>query len=359
MVAVAVPPAARISSATAAASEPVREPRSSTTTAAPSRPRSSACSRPIPPPAPVTIATRPSSRPIVVPPRVARSGGSTTAWTSRLSSPTTPTTTSRRPAPTPRSSAPRSSPWSSRTSATSAPTTAGTRTTTTTRGRWRSRGCGRAVATWRRCRTRRCATRPTPSIAQPIEAGKYISIYWITEGQYENHLRFAVGTNHRLFADGRVFMERDHTFTSFQRYLGPIYRDDDGPRDIHSLNYPYDGLVVEVIDANDSAARDQLVEWLRAERVPGVRLVGGDGHDVRPHAPARRQAALREGRRGRRRPHHDPVVHRGRLARRLGRLRRRRRAGGGDRPRPGRAHGAVHTDAPRHRPLRRRAARGE
>jgi hypothetical protein len=106
------------------------------------------------------------------------------------------------------------------------------------------------------------------AIAQPVEAGKYISIYWITEGQYENHLRFAVGTNHRLFADGRVFMERDHTFTSFQRYLGPIYRDDQGPRDIHSLNYPYGGLVVEVIDARDSAARDELVEWLRTERVP-------------------------------------------------------------------------------------------
>ena len=106
-------------------------------------------------------------------------------------------------------------------------------------------------------------------IAQPIEAGKYISIYWITEGQYENHLRFAVGTNQRLFADGRVFMDRDHTFTSFQRYLGPIYRDDDGPRDIHSLDYPYGGLVVEVIDANDSAARDELVEWLRTERAPG------------------------------------------------------------------------------------------
>jgi hypothetical protein len=107
------------------------------------------------------------------------------------------------------------------------------------------------------------------AIAQPIEAGKYISIYWITEGQYENHLRFAVGTNHRLFADGRVFMERDHTFTSFQRYLGPIYRDAEGPRDIHSLNYPYEGLVVEVIDAGDAAARDQLVEWMRTERVPG------------------------------------------------------------------------------------------
>ena len=62
-------------------------------------------------------------------------------------------------------------------------------------------------------------------IAQPLEAGKYISIYWITEGQYENHLRSAVGTNHRLFADDRVFMQRDHTFTSFQKYRGPIYRD--------------------------------------------------------------------------------------------------------------------------------------
>jgi len=107
------------------------------------------------------------------------------------------------------------------------------------------------------------------AIAQPIEAGKYMSIYWITEGQYENHLRFAVGTNHRLFADGRVFMERDHTFTAFQRYLGPIYRDEQGPRDVHSLNYPYGGLVVEVIDTADAAARDQMVEWLRAERIPG------------------------------------------------------------------------------------------
>src|SRR5436305_11180180 len=35
------------------------------------------------------------------------------------------------------------------------------------------------------------------AIAQPIEAGKYISIYWITEGQYENHLRFFVPTGER------------------------------------------------------------------------------------------------------------------------------------------------------------------
>lgn len=108
------------------------------------------------------------------------------------------------------------------------------------------------------------------AIAQPVEAGKYISTYWITAGQYENHLRSAVGTNHRLFADGRVYLQRDHTFTSFQKYRGPIYRDAEGPRDIHALNYPYNGLVLEVIDSPDAAAREQMLEWLTTERVPAA-----------------------------------------------------------------------------------------
>src|SRR5512138_1908352 len=52
-----MPPAAAISAATASAV--VRE-RSLTTTRAPFRARNNACCRPKPPPAPVTIATRPS-----------------------------------------------------------------------------------------------------------------------------------------------------------------------------------------------------------------------------------------------------------------------------------------------------------
>lgn len=106
------------------------------------------------------------------------------------------------------------------------------------------------------------------AVAQPVEAGKYFSIYWITEGRYDDHIRWTVGTNQRLLADGRVFLERDHTFTSFQEYAGPIYRDATGPRDIHALEYPYQGLVLEVIDAPDKASRDKLVAWLKRERVP-------------------------------------------------------------------------------------------
>ena len=105
------------------------------------------------------------------------------------------------------------------------------------------------------------------AIAQPLEAGKYISIYWLTDGRYDDHMAFTVATNKRLRADDRVHMERTHVYTSFQSYRGASYRDAKGPRDIHALEYPYGGLVVEVIDAAPGK-RDALIEWLQKERVP-------------------------------------------------------------------------------------------
>ena len=103
-------------------------------------------------------------------------------------------------------------------------------------------------------------------IAQPLSAGKYISLYWINEGRYEDHLRWTVATNQRLLPDGRVYLDRTHVYTSFQSYAGVVYRDETGPRDIHALNYPYRGLVVHVVDAaEDRAALDQ---WLREEYLP-------------------------------------------------------------------------------------------
>ena len=47
------------------------------------------------------------------------------------------------------------------------------------------------------------------SIANPIELGKYISTYWITDGRYDDHLRWTVATNQRLLADKRVYLDRD------------------------------------------------------------------------------------------------------------------------------------------------------
>jgi len=111
---------------------------------------------------------------------------------------------------------------------------------------------------------------PESAVAQPIEAGKYLSTYWITDGRYEDHLRWTVATNKRLLADGRVFLDRTHVSTSFQRYRGASYRDQTGPRDIHALEYPYGGLVLEIIDADVSGGREALLAWLKAERVPAA-----------------------------------------------------------------------------------------
>lgn len=116
----------------------------------------------------------------------------------------------------------------------------------------------------------------TSAIAQPLEAGTYLATYWITGGRYEDHMRWTVATNQRLNADGRIYHQRDHVFTAFQRHLGVAYRDRDadgrgtGPRDIHAFDYPYAGLVVEVVDAPDDGSTDDVVTWLRAERAPAV-----------------------------------------------------------------------------------------
>jgi hypothetical protein len=109
-------------------------------------------------------------------------------------------------------------------------------------------------------------------IAKPLSSGKYISLYWITDGRYDDHMRWTVATNQRLLPDGRVYLDRTHVYTSFQSYRGVVYRDGErGPRDVHSLDYPYRGLVVEVVDATDD--RDALEQWLRDEYLP-ARLAG-------------------------------------------------------------------------------------
>lgn len=119
-------------------------------------------------------------------------------------------------------------------------------------------------------------------IAQPLDAGKYITCYWITAGRYEDHLRWSVATNQRLLPDGRVYLDRTHVYTSFQEYLGAVYRDETGPRDIHSLDYPYEGLVVEVVDAADD--RETLAAWLTGEALP-ARMAGSKAAQTLLFAP--------------------------------------------------------------------------
>ncbi|MFP3991819.1 hypothetical protein U9R90_30965 [Streptomyces sp. E11-3] len=107
------------------------------------------------------------------------------------------------------------------------------------------------------------------AVAQPVTAGCYLSTYWITDGRYDDHMKWTVGINKRLNRDGRVYQDRTHVFTSFQDHLATVYRDGAaGPRDVHALDHPYRGLVLEVIDAEGPERRAELLEWLRAKCLP-------------------------------------------------------------------------------------------
>ncbi|MER7815188.1 hypothetical protein [Streptomyces sp. NPDC096153] len=107
------------------------------------------------------------------------------------------------------------------------------------------------------------------AVARPVTAGCYLSTYWITEGRYDDHMRWTVGINKRLNRDGRVHQARTHVFTAFQDHVATVYRDGAaGPRDHHALDHPYAGLVLEVVDAESPERRADLLEWLRSSELP-------------------------------------------------------------------------------------------
>lgn len=69
------------------------------------------------------------------------------------------------------------------------------------------------------------------AIGQPVTAGCYLSTYWVTEGRYDDHMKWTVGINKRLNRDGRVYQDRTHVFTAFQDHEATVYRDGAaGPR---------------------------------------------------------------------------------------------------------------------------------
>ncbi|MEU9675583.1 hypothetical protein AB0D92_18935 [Streptomyces parvus] len=107
------------------------------------------------------------------------------------------------------------------------------------------------------------------AVARPVGTGCYLSTYWVTEGRYDEHMKWTVAINKRLNRDGRVYQDRTHVFTAFQDHEVTVYRDGAaGPRDFHALDHPYAGLVLQVIDAEGSGQRAELLEWLRARHLP-------------------------------------------------------------------------------------------
>ena len=124
---------------------------------------------------------------------------------------------------------------------------------------------------------------PNPSpIASPLTAGCYLHLYWITPNHVEDHIRWSVSTNVVLRAEGRIHLERTHVYTSFQDHVGSFERAPDGPGDFQTLDHPYRGVVMEVVDAAEGSDRAALDAWLRADYLPWLHRSPGNpiGHSI-------------------------------------------------------------------------------
>ncbi|WP_433547099.1 hypothetical protein ACQPZG_19980 [Streptomyces sp. CA-294286] len=139
---------------------------------------------------------------------------------------------------------------------------------------------------WVATRDLQLLRRPADSaVARPVTTGCYLSTYWVTEGRYDEHMRWTVAINKRLNRDDRVHRARTHVFTAFHDHETTVYRDGTaGPRDVHALDHPYRGLVLEVVDAPSPERRGELLAWLRTEHLP-ERLAGSPAAMVTVFAP--------------------------------------------------------------------------
>jgi hypothetical protein len=112
-----------------------------------------------------------------------------------------------------------------------------------------------------------------------LDRGWSLATYWITRGRLREQavwLESAVG---RLLADGRMFAERTHVMTGYHDHVGEWQAPSHRPRGVHALEYPYAGLVVEVVDRPDGRDR-----WLVEQHV-GPRLVSGEAAQCMAFAP--------------------------------------------------------------------------
>ena len=78
--------------------------------------------------------------------------------------------------------------------------------------------------------------------ADPVDAGSYLSIYWVHEGHEAEHFAWATKQVRWLYANGRGFAERTHAHTALYSLVARHQRDADSVPLELALDHGYDGL---------------------------------------------------------------------------------------------------------------------
>jgi hypothetical protein len=121
---------------------------------------------------------------------------------------------------------------------------------------------------WVATRDLRELRRPAQTaFADPVTAGCYLTAYWITQDHWKDQWSWLGTAVARLREEGRMFDDRTHVHTAFYDHRATVTRDPGGPRELHALDHPYAGVVLEVVDAEPGRSAE-LAQWLVGEHVP-------------------------------------------------------------------------------------------
>jgi hypothetical protein len=103
---------------------------------------------------------------------------------------------------------------------------------------------------------------------QPTELGSFIGLYWTLAGHVDEVWRWAQAALVNLTRQGRGPRDRSRVYSAMHEAAFAHVFDPPPMRDIHALDYPYRGLVVELVDAPQGTPRSELARWLRDEYIP-------------------------------------------------------------------------------------------
>ena len=130
-------------------------------------------------------------------------------------------------------------------------------------------------------------------VAEPIDAGSYVAIYWIEKGHHEDWDSWALKQVKWLYGNGRGFSERSHVHTVTFDYVGTAYRDADPVPVELALDHHYDAIVAVWLDARegDAAALQDRLSGPLKELLDGSDIEIASGWTPRPEFRNSRDSA--------------------------------------------------------------------
>ena len=101
-------------------------------------------------------------------------------------------------------------------------------------------------------------------VANPVDAGSYVAIYWVHAGHDEEHWKWAGEQVHWLYEHDRGFAERSHVHTVIFDYVTTAYRDADPVPIQLALDHGYAGIALVASDRVDGVSEMDFAAWTEA-----------------------------------------------------------------------------------------------